>query len=363
MQETEVTFDHNYLYINQERFFPIIQEQNLEFENLEAANAILISVPAHPHADLSWESQYEYAEKAVEKGKWILWELDFGFESSPVFIQDSSLFYSFGIAIEEFAKKLWRPFRHRSLGVCLFRGDVDFSKRFIWTDQHQEFFLEKILDYPFVKEKQSEQRDREEECLRNLFAADVFADYLHRLSSFLPESLLPFCLLDVSSVESSAFLSHLLSKERFQHILLALKKAKIPLGHLNWEEGACFGGWIGQYTPYFSAVSQVKIGVCIPSEEKMSQDLYSLFDRVFQEFNQNNIPFRVISEHFLNESWDGIDDLIVLSASLSEQGKRKLCGFHAAGGRIISIGNALNFANEHSWDEYVKTLAPSEAFF
>ena len=45
-------------------------------------------------------------------------------------------------------------------------------------------------------------------------------------------------------------------------------------------------------------------------------------------------PFRVISEAFLTEDWEGIDVLHVLEVALTSQGVRKIKGFEATGGII-----------------------------
>ena len=168
------------------------------------------------------------------------------------------------------------------------------------------------------------------------------------MASFLPENLLPFCLLDVSSIQKNSELALLLSKERFQHLLLALKKAKLPLGCLNWEEGSCFGGWIGRGSPYISVVHNVTVGVCIPLEENMSRDLLKRLDRVFDELDAQEVSYRVISELYLNESWNGIDELIVFGSALSYQGLRKVKGFLAAGGQVIYVDQPLGIDFESS---------------
>ena len=356
-EETEITFDHSYIYVNHEKFFPIIREQVSDFESLDSANGLLISVNCHEQ-DLDWNALYSQAEQAVSRGKWIVWELEFNLKEKPLFIEDSSSFFSYGLVIEEFLANLWQPFKEKTLGVSLFRGDVDFAKYFLWTEQHERHFQEKALEYPLLNTD-----PHSKEFLKRLFSADVFAEYLHRLASFLPDNLLAFCLLDVSSVESSAELSLLLSKERFQHLLLALKKSKVSLGHLNWEEGSCLGGWFGTGAPYFSTVPEIATGVCLPSGEQMSTDVLASLDKTFLELARFNIPFRVIEESKLNDCWDGIDDLIVLSSSVSAQGLRKLQGFLAAGGRVVSVGSSLGVANEVSLPELTKHLSEAEVLF
>ncbi len=352
MEEVEITFDHSYIYVNQEKFFPIIQEQVGDFDPSDSANALLISVKCFDD-DIDWDTCYYQAEQAVLKGKWILWELDIKTGNFPMFIQDSALFFSLGLSIEEFLRRLWKPFKEKSLGVSLFRGSTHFTENFLWTEQHEIHYQERILECPLLPKH----------LLRQMFGADVFVEYLHRLASFLPDSLLVFCLIDVSFVKSTAELAFLLSKERFQHILLGLKKCRAPLGHLNWEEGACLGGWVGRGAPYFSSVPEIKTAVCLPLEDKISPEVLSALDAVFLELGRFDVSFRVIDESHLNECWDGIDDLLVLTSSLSSQGLRKLHGFLAAGGRVVSIGALLGLENEISLESFTKNLSEAEVFF
>lgn len=345
MTEKEIAFDSNYLYVDGEKFFPILQELEDGKDPLESVNGVVIRVPCLE--DVVWEDVYALAEKAAELDKWILWDLDFGFQEKRVFLQDTAVFFAHGIAIDEFIKKLWTPFLSRTLGASLFRGGVDFAKYFVWTEEHEQLYLEKSRESAFLRSDPSL-----EEMGRKLFAADVFSEYLHRLSSFLPDQILPFCFLDVSAIESCAFLSLLLSKDRFQHLLLVLKKSSLPLGCLNWEDGGCFGGWVGRGAPYFSVVREVKVGVCIPLEESMSLDLVHELEGVFSKLADLNISYRVISELYLNESWDGIDELIVLSVGVSRQGMRKLRGFLAAGGQVVYVGEPLGLESEVSLLEF-----------
>jgi hypothetical protein len=346
MSSKEITFDPNYLYIDQEKFFPILQEMEDTSDSLDSVNGVVIYINCAQDADFQWEDAILLAEKAVELGKWILWDLDFGLHEKRIFLEDSAAFFSNEIAMNEFIKTLWRPFQEQTIGACLFRGGVEFAKYFVWTEQHEQLYLEKSRESAFLNSDPDL-----EEMGRKLFAADVFSDYLHRLSSFLPENLIPFCLFDVSSVESDAALSLLLSRERFQHLLLALKHSRLPLGSLKWEEGKCFGGWIGRGAPYFSAVHDVTLGVCVPLEEKMTKDLLKQLDDVFVELDRLQVAYRVISELYLNESWDGIDEIIVFGSAVSTQGLRKLKGFLAAGGKVIHANEPLGLSSEISMAE------------
>lgn len=364
----EIRSDFNYLYRNNQKFFPIIQESPLDFHSHDASSAVLIKLPAKAEDELIWEKERAYARRASDEGKLILWELDFGIAYQKLHSADSSMFYSFGVAVDEFISALWRDYKDISVGVILYRGDANFYNHFAWNEEHKELFLEKVTDL-FRKQELScvieESGDDwalalSEDKSFQLFAADVFAQYFQRLVSYLPDELLAFTLFDVSEQLSHAFLAQLLSRDRFAHILLGLKKAKIPAGHLNWEEGACLGGWVGQGSPYFSAVSELHLGVCLPSDELFSELVYQQMDGLFEELVARQIAYRIIPENLLTEAWDGIDHIIVISSAVSYQGKRQLQGFCAAGGKVVYIGLPLEFSEEMAFEEFQAELAFQE---
>ncbi len=337
MSSKEVSFDSNYLYVDEQKFFPILQEIEEGEDALDCVNGVVIRVWCGEDADFSWDEAYALAEKAEEADKWILWDLDFGFHEKKVFLQDSASFFSCGITIDEFVKRLYQPFAHRTIGAILFRGSVDLAKYFVWTELQEQYYLER-----------KKEKALPEDLSRKLFAADVFAEYLQRLSSFLPDVLLPFAFLDLSSLEDRSVQALFVSKERFHHLALGLKGAMLPLGCLNWEEGKCFGGWVGKGFPYFVAIKDVPLAVCIPLEEKMNEEISLQLDRIFMQLEELQVPYRVVFELYLNESWDGVDELIVLGSSVSVQGARKLKGFLAAGGKIIDAELVSNLDKEIS---------------
>lgn len=363
----EITADFNYLYRNGQKFVPVIQEFPLELQTIDAANTVLITLPAKVDDELIWENERAYAEKAIAEGKMILWELDFGLSSQKIDVADSSLFYSFGIAVDEFVNTFWRDHKDSSLGVVLYRGDMHFLKKFLWNEEHRQYFLEKLSQ---IEEKEAlsllANQENWVEALRDsrdfeLFAADIFSQYFQRLVSYLPDTTMAFAFFDVSEAKSPALLAQLFSKERFQHILLGLRKSPIPIGHLNWEEGACFGGWIGTSPPYFSTVAEIHLGICLPSDESFTDKVVEQLDELFENIKRLQLPFRVIPESQLTEAWDGIDNIIVVSSTLSPQGKRRLQGFCAAGGRVVCLGESLQLAHEIGCEEYLLEASVEEA--
>jgi hypothetical protein len=127
INQVEIRADFNYLYRNDQKFFPVIQDAYDEFHPLEAANAVIVKLPAKAHDELIWEKERALAQRAVSEGKLIMWELDFGFYDKEMDFFDSSIFYSLGIALDEFVNSLYRDLKDSSIGVILLpRGSCFF---------------------------------------------------------------------------------------------------------------------------------------------------------------------------------------------------------------------------------------------
>lgn len=235
----------------------------------------------------------EQAQKASDLGISIFWELCFLTENS--FLEDSTSFLAKGINADQFVQELWAPFKEISSGVSLFSGNKELSSYFLWTEQMDRHFEEISPKHPLS---------------RLCFEADVIAQYLLRISSFFPEEVPLFysCNLENLSKSARAFV---LSKERFYPLIL--------------EE------------------PESSLGVCLPLEGALSDEC---LDQIEQTLNSIQIPYKILSELYLTESWQGIDQLIVFSYYVSTQGLRKLKGFCATGGEVLFIGKPLGLPGE-----------------
>jgi hypothetical protein len=210
----------------------------------------------------SLDSSLDWSLSILQSNEPILWKLDFSFKN----LTDQAAFHSYALAVEEFAKKIWQP---TSLGVILYQGSIESMLGF----------------FPYENKH---------------IAADLFADYLHRLASFLPDEIPPYCLLGDPQTGQEALL---LSKERFQHLNLTLQIDRNPLGLL------------------------------LPQLERCTDEV---FDSITQLLLKGS--YRIIPESLLTEMWDGLDILVVIDKTLSIQGERKIKGFIAAGGEVKIFG-------------------------
>ena len=275
------TADHHGFYYKNTPFYPV-----------EGENMACVRLAAHLSDDLNWEKQIECARTFVAEGKFLFWKIDLGLEGLQLTPHDTSSFYSFSLALEQFSKKVWPAFQEYTFGVSLYRGGADFSSLF--PSSHWE----------------------REGCDEQLHRVQLFSEYLHRLISFLPDTALIFALIDFPEELSFARQCQLFSKERFESIYLGFSRGcvdKVP-----------------------------RVGVCLPSSDQMSESVLEQLNTLAADLHSQGTPFRVVSEEKLTEEWDGLDQLIVFSSALSARGRRKLLGFIAAGGEISVVGDPID---------------------
>ena len=228
----------------------------------------VVILPARLDQDLDWQ--------LPETDEPILWQMDFGLEAGSVPLDDEAAFRSFGIALDHFVATVWSAYKEKTAGICLYAGRPDAA----WL----------LKDGPAD--------------------IDAFAEYLHRLASFLPDEAAVCCWFDVGHLTDPGRIAQLLSKERFAHLDLEV-------------EG----------TTLFST-PQASVGICLPLIENFTQEIEEELSALILELQKQDISFRLISEAFLTEEWNELETLYVLSKAISPLGKRKLQGFCAAGGVV-----------------------------
>lgn len=265
---------------------------------------MIIKLPAGLSADLDWQEQKAIAQEAVQKGNSILWHLDFGLSPNSFNPYETAHFFSYTLAIDHFLKELWPEFQEKTIGLCLYEGSLQFSLK--KTEKLTQFFEEFVQDFG---------KEWDEQDLFDLFCINLFSEYMHRLASFLPENLLPYCFLDMSFEPRQAKVAQYLSKKRFEHFQLSVKGTPLPIREENHP-----------------------LGVCLPIDEKLTPSATLQLELLLQSLLEKKVAFRIVSEETLNEQWLELEELIVFPTLLTPQGKRMLKGFEAAGGAIKEIG-------------------------
>jgi hypothetical protein len=325
-------------------------------------DAVTIHLDGRVQFDLDWKKGREQAQFAVEKGYALMWNMQMGLFNDLIHpLTHQSQFLSLTLALEHFRDSLWKEFKSQTLGLILFRGSVDFSNGFRW-DEHQEQNLRHWLqeiNLPHLASldvSQLMQHGEGKQFIR-LYCRDVAIEYIALLATRLPDSLSAYLFLD-TQVLSRSLLSEMqiLNPERFDRLHLALRGHQLPFNAIGWEEPTA-QGFSGYSLVDLPAVQTASIGICIPPMHFYHPQHYQGLEEGILALQKESIAFKLIAESHLTAQWDGLDYLLYSPTGLSTQGKRKLQGFCAAGGTVISTGNLLGLPNElglKNWLEYLR---------
>ncbi|HSX14214.1 MAG TPA: hypothetical protein VLE96_07345 [Chlamydiales bacterium] len=254
----------------------------------------MITLACRPSDSLVWE---------IPKNGPLFIRFDLGLEDPFFMIDDEMHFEALSLALKKFRDEIWPDFQARIEGAVLYQGTADFAARFLWSEKQLSNWKQWI--------------DGREETLhlKRLFCADAFAHYFQMLSHSLPDELSIYLFFDGTDIGTVAERHQLLSRTRFEHFQMVTKGLPFSNGRI-WSENDTI-----------QLTENIPHALCLPDD--CPPDVLQM------KMDQMPESYRVISEAFLTEDWEGVDTLHVIQDFLSEQGKRKLKGFEATGGQIV----------------------------
>lgn len=304
---------------------------------------------ARMKASLDWKSETEAARKYVENGSKIFWDMDLGlFSRLDRPLSNQTQFQTFCLSLEHFRDTLWKEFKDQTIGLGICSMDIDFSKGFPWDEEQlsnwhgwlqDHFDTVQILNdetgSDFKGFEKSDPRTAGNVLMQHvvrLYCRDALAEYLGLLVARLPDALPIYTTLKAGEIKDPLFLAQLSARDRFDRLNLELK---------NFSE------------PFSLVSAEANVAICLPSIECVRPSHCAGLREAMEFLKKLSVPFRIIPESLLITEWDGLDDLIYSPAGLSYQGRRKLQGFCAAGGRLISTGPLLGLPYEIDLQEYM----------
>lgn len=338
----------------------IFDALSLNEEVSSGFNAVRICLDATLKSDLIWKQERQAAENYIKQGFRIFWEIQLGifnFETEigkgSLPIANQSQFLSLSLALEHFRNTFWKEFRQHTVGVCLYRGSADFSAGFVWNEEQQSNLRDWLKDIfkdvnSFAVETSCPVNSFDEITIQVLSATlegarlvvmycrNVIGKYLGQLSDRLPDTLQCYVLLDIQTISDALLQVQLTTNEGFSGINLGIKGPVYNEHVLAWEGAPAQLGMITRDLITGSQSRKVKIGVCLPPMLNYIPSKCKDLEKTITELNLRKIPFRAIPEASLTTDWDGLDTIIISSQSVSAQGQRKLQGFRAAGGKVVS---------------------------
>lgn len=335
-------------------------------------NTVTISLNGNLSSDLNWKTAVEQAEKAIKKGYALLWDMDLGlFNRLSLPIANQTQFLSLGLSLEHFKNTLGKEFRDHSIGISIYRGSADFSYGFNWEEDQiinlrswlQEHFLDEAEFSQIICSRKMAELTSSDLCntqegkmLVKLFCRDVAAEYLALLAGHLPDWM-PCCLfLDRTNLNSLSYIQQLqlLNPDRFDFAYLVLKgEGHLPFNSWGWHSHATSNGYAGSIPQELPASPETKIGVCLPLMNYHHPMHWANLESALKILVEKSLPFRLISESHLINQWEGLDFLFYNPKGLSPQGKRKLQGFCAAAGEVVSVGEKLGLTYETTFSDWL----------
>jgi hypothetical protein len=303
--------------------------------------AVTIYLDATAHSSLNWQKEIDAAHKFIEQGYDILFDLDLGlFNRLETHLNHEVQFQTLSFAMDHFSASLTPEIKKHTLGVLLARLDLEFQNNFKEIASHELDFQEWL-----VAKGCPCQND-----LINHYFRDVAVEYILLLVTHLPLSITPLVLVDAQNSKNPLTFAQLTAKDRFERIQLAIKNPLFAQGYMVWEEGSDFGGYIGRTLPPKHTQQASNIGLLIPSYDIVNPVNSHDIDKALEFLLSQNKNFKIISEELLTNEWDGLDALIVSPATISSNSKRKLQGFFAAGGKLVSLGLPLGFIESEPFE-------------
>ncbi|HRD56360.1 MAG TPA: hypothetical protein PLC42_08200 [Parachlamydiaceae bacterium] len=267
-------------------------------------------------ASLDFQQEKKRAQDAIEQGLKLCFELDFGI--SPLFFKSSEIL-SFQLALKHFEETFFLEFKDDVEMVFLYKGDLNFAKG--KKEENSEAFLHwlqlKSLDFSFCSN----------EALFSFFCRDQIMEVLRAIT--LDFSDMPFSLLlDASQIEDPFLLAFLAEKKHFSPFQVLL------IGKAAEEEKA-------------------PLAISLPSFEEVLKKRDKSFENLFDFFTEKKIAYRTISESCLLTEWHLVDFLFASSSLTTQNGKRMLQGFLAAGGTLVTLGAPFELDGEIPFPEFI----------
>ncbi len=327
-------FDHPCYYYQGKVFVPKIFDAGPGETVPPGFNSVRVPIDGKAQSDLDWRQIIEIAHKYRADGLKLLWDIDLGlFSRLSQPFSDPSQLQALRLGIRHFIDSIWSVFCEETLGIVTYRGSLDFSERFPWDVGMQESFEQWRLDVEPECDTQS---------LKRIFCRDACSQYLNALVSGLPGNLQPVLLFDATAVKNPREGLQLLHRESWNRFVLVIKKSPVPELGMSWDSGQSPYGLLGRQNFGVVTLEPASIGLLLPGSDVVDAELDRELDAVLLKYPR----VRVVAEEFLTAEWDGLDQLVVISSNVGPLGLRKLQGFCAAGGQVVTVGKPLGLAKE-----------------
>ncbi|MGK5595038.1 MAG: hypothetical protein ACSNEK_06750 [Parachlamydiaceae bacterium] len=284
----------------------------------------LITLDASTKSTMDWQDARKEALVAIAQGKQVLWYLDMGlfyYLSAP--LSQTAQFMTLRLAFDHFRDTIWEEFNQYSVGLALFKGQPDYSKDFIWDEEQRSSYQD------WLKENFQEDQQLPRPEMEKIFCRDVCASYLQQLIANVSDQIPLYLIFNCANVQDPFEQLFLTCQDSYPRFHLLLENSNLALDQ------------------------SANLAICWPLQEEKNLMAFDRIKKALHTLIKDQVPFKVVHESQLTTEWQGLDDLIYEPELISANGIRKLRGFEAAGGTLISLGRFLGFAEEISLENYL----------
>ena len=303
----------------------------------------VIRLSAGTMAALDWTTELATAAAAIERGCRILWHLDMGLFTHLEFpVSQKAQFLTLDLAVKHFLDSIWERFHSVSVGCCLYRGEGLLSELFSCDIGLEDNWRGWLSDRHLQEEEVASLKEEH----HALFCRDVAVEYIHLLAQRFSSTVPLYALIDVSNVASPLLQAQLLDRSVWDHVV------PVACGAGSWDP--CLWGNDGDGVELTLGCHDdlPSVGVCLPQPSALLAAGQSL-DGPLKDLARKGVAYRVIPEDYLITEWNELDALVVSGASLGDQGLRKLQGFCAAGGTVITVDGSLQVPRQQDFQEWL----------
>ena len=280
-----------------------------------------ITIDASSKSTMQWQDSRKEALSAIAKGRKILWNLDLGlFRSLAAPLSNASQFMTLRLALDHFRDSLWEEFQRYSVGAALYQGSPDFAIDFKWDEEQK-------LNFEAWLQESEHTLEPQDLFLEKMFCRDVCSSYISELAENVPDRIPLFLIFNQKGIEPLLQLL-LTAQDLYPRFSLLFTKNAIQ-------------------------DPKASLAICWPLRDKKSPCYYKGLGEALLKLHQSAISYRIISESNLTIEWQGLDHIIYSPPSISSSGIRKLHGFNAAGGTLVTVNNFYGFQNEISFESFL----------
>lgn len=308
-------FEYPHFTLDGNLFVPMVYDAGLGEPIPDGFNAVRIPLDGGLRSNLHWTEALDYADQAAGQGLKILWDIDLGlFSRLPLPLSDETQFRTLALALEHLLNLIRERFLPVTLGVVLYRGNLDLSVGFPWDIEGRQ------------RTAGWNARAVRLDCRNQGFA------YLRQLSIGWPDHIPAMALLDAYRVRSILDVILLTDRQYTKGFVQVVRGGEMSGQALGWDRASSFGLLARRPLPV-PLEPLPSTAVCLPQTFPFNYDFTPLEKRLTSWVAEGR-PFRIVTEEFLTTEWDGLDLIVVDEQMLNPTGLRKLQGFQAAGGLI-----------------------------